>query len=366
MIEVSEVCVGVEEEALVLEVLRSGRLAQGPMVERFEAGFATVVGVRHAVAVSSGTAALVLALQAAGVGPGSEVVTSPFTFAATLNAALHVGATVRFADIRLDDFTVDPVAMERRLGARTAVLMPVHLYGHASDMAAVSRLAEQHGALVVEDAAQAHGATIDGRPVGSFGVGCFSFYATKNVTTGEGGMVTTDDDDIADRVRLLRNQGMRERYRYEVPGHNFRLTELQAAVGVAQLGRLEELTEHRQENARRLTEGLGDIPGLVTPTVRPGVRHVFHQYTVRITEEARCSRDDVAAALGRRGIGSGVYYPTPVFDHPCYRQDDRVRVDPVPNTEQACREVLSLPVHPGVTTRGLDAIVRAVRDLLAT
>lgn len=365
MIPVSEVRLGAEEEQLVLQVLRSGRLAQGPMVERFEAAFASLVGVRHAVAVGSGTAALVLALEAAGVGPGDEVVTSPFTFAATLNAALAVGATVRFADIGLDDFTLDPDAAAAQVGPRTAALLPVHLYGQPCDMAAVTRTAASADALVVEDAAQAHGAAVDGRPVGSFGVGCFSFYATKNVTTGEGGMVTTDDDALADRVRLLRNQGMRARYAYEMPGHNHRLTELQAAVGLPQLARLQASTERRQENACRLSEGLGDVEGLMTPTVRSGVTHVFHQYTVRVTAEARASRDDLVAALDRRGVGSGVYYPRPVFDYPCYRGHPGVRVDAVPNAERAGAEVLSLPVHPGIGPDEIDIVVEAVRDVLA-
>jgi perosamine synthetase len=348
VIGISKVELGEEEEALVLQVLRSGQLAQGPMVERLEAAFASAVGVGHAV----------------GVGPGDEVVTSPFTFAATLNAVLEAGASVRFADIRLDDFTLDPALVAEQLNDDTAALVPVHLYGQPADMPALVELIAERGVAVVEDAAQALGAEVDGRRVGSFGIGCFSLYATKNVTTGEGGMVATDDDGVADTIRVLRNQGMRRRYQYERPGHNYRLTDLQAAVGIPQMARLHELTKRRQENAARLSQGLGDIPGLVTPAVQPGRTHVFHQYTVRVTEEARLSRDDLATALAARGIATGVYYPRLAFDHPCYRDDSRVHIGPVPNAERACREVLSLPVHPALTADDVDTVVAAARDLL--
>ena len=231
-----------DAEPLVLEVLRSGALAQGPVVERLERAFAEVVGVRHAVAVNNGTTALVAALQVLGLRPGDEVVTSPFTFAATLNAILEAGATARFADIDEADFAIDPAAVEAVVGDRTAVLMPVHLYGQTADMGPLTAIARRHGLHVVEDAAQAHGAAYEGRGAGSFGLGCFSFYATKNLTTGEGGMITTSDDALADRLRVLRNQGMRERYRYELAGHNYRMTDLHAAVGLPQVARTAEQT----------------------------------------------------------------------------------------------------------------------------
>ncbi len=249
-IPISTVRLGADEERLVLEVLRSGHLAQGPMVARLEAGFADVARVRHVVAVSSGTTALVAALQALEVGPGQEVVTSPFTFVATLNAILEVGAAPRFADISLRDFCMDPERVADACTSRTRVLMPVHLYGQPADMGRLVPIAQERSIAVVEDAAQAHGAELDGRAVGSFGLGCFSLYATKNVTTGEGGLVTTDDEALADRLRLLRNQGMRNRYEYEVPGHNYRLTDLQAAVGIPQLERLATTTSARVNRTR--------------------------------------------------------------------------------------------------------------------
>lgn len=362
MIRLSPVALGPEEERLVLEVLRSGRLAQGPMVERLEDAFRDLCGVREAVAVSNGTVALVAALQGLGIGPGDEVVTSPFTFAASLNAILEVGATARFADIG-GDFTIDPDAVEAAVGPGTAAIMPVHLYGLPARMARIRSIAESHGLAIVEDAAQAHGARVGDRAAGSFGAGCFSLYATKNVTAGEGGVITTDDAALADRLRVLGNQGMRERYRYEVAGHNYRMTELQAAVALPQLARLAESNERRRRNAERLTQGLGKVPGLMTPEVDPGRTHVFHQYTVRVTEDAPWDRDRLAAELARLGVETGVYYPRAVYDYDCYRTHPEVRVEPMPRAEAAAREVLSLPVHPGLSDEDLDRIVDAVRGL---
>jgi dTDP-4-amino-4,6-dideoxygalactose transaminase len=356
------VLLGSEEERLVLEVLRSGRLAQGPMVERLENGFRDLCGVREAVAVSNGTVALVAALESLGIGPGDEVVTSPFTFAASLNAILEVGATARFADIG-EDFTIDPHAIQRAVGSRTVAIMPVHLYGLPARMDRISSIAEEHGLAIVEDAAQAHGASFAGRAVGSFGAGCFSLYATKNVTAGEGGVITTDDTGLADRLRVLRNQGMRERYRYEVPGHNYRMTELQAAVALPQLARLQEANQRRRQNAQRLTSGLDDVPGIRTPRPDPESTHAFHQYTVRVTEEAPWDRDRLSNGLARLGVESCVYYPRAVYDYDCYRSHAGVRIEAMPKAEAAGREVLSLPVHPGLSDEDLDRIVDAVRGL---
>ena len=351
-----------DAEPLVLEVIRSGVLAQGPMVQRLEEAFAGVVGVRHAVAVNNGTTALVAALQVLDLEPGDEVVTSPFTFAATLNAVLEAGATVRFADIREEDFAVDPALVAARVGERTRVLLPVHLYGQTADMGPITELARERGLHVVEDAAQAHGAAYGGRAAGSFGTGCFSFYATKNLTTGEGGMVTTDDDGVADRLRLLRNQGMRQRYRYEVPGHNWRMTDLQAAVGLPQVGRLGEIVARRAVNAGRLSAGLGDVPGLTVPRELLGRSHVWHQYTVLL--DGAVDRDRVVADLAAAGVGAGVYYPRTVFDHDCYRDHPRVVVEEVPVAESVARRCLSLPVHQHLTDEHLDTIVTAVHRAL--
>ncbi len=364
MIPVSSVVIPPETEELVGQVLRSGMLAQGPMVKRFEDEFAKLVGVRHAVAVNNGTTALVASLQVLDLEPGDEVLTSPFTFVATLNAILEAGATAVFADIRADDFCLDPAAAKQAIGARTKVLMPVHLYGQCADMDAFAPLAQEHGLHLVEDAAQAHGATIGERRAGSFGLGCFSFYGTKNVTTGEGGMITTDDDELADRLRVLRNQGMRERYVYEVAGHNYRLTDLQAALAIPQLARIAETTAARQANADRLIAGLSDVAGLRVPRQLPGRSHVWHQFTVQVTDTAPIDRDEFIAKLGERGVGSGIYYPRLVFDYDCYRGNPQVAAADVPVAEAITRSVVSLPVHPKVSSDDVDTIVATVRDLM--
>ena len=365
MIPITTVRLGSEEETLVLEVLRSGQLAQGAYVERFERRFAEIHGVEHAVAVNNGTTALVVALEALGVGPGDEVVTTPFTFVATLNAILEAGATARFADID-DDYNVRPDAMAALVTDATRVLLPVHLYGYPADMPAIMEVAAARGLDVVEDSAQAVGAMFGDRAVGSFGVGTFSLYATKNLTTGEGGMVTTNDDRVADRVRILRNQGMRQRYQYEVPGHNYRLTNLAAAVGLPQLDRLEASTAARVENARRLRADLSDIPGLVLPPEpMAGRTHVYHQFTIRITDAASISRDEFVTQLNERGVGAGVYYPRNVFDYECYRSHPRVVIDPVPNATRIADEVVSLPVHPYLSDEDLGTISRTIREVLS-
>ncbi|MGI8682210.1 MAG: DegT/DnrJ/EryC1/StrS family aminotransferase [Mycobacteriales bacterium] len=351
-------------EGLVLEVLASGMLAQGPKVRRFEEEFAELTGVRHGVAVNNGTTALVAALQVLDLRPGDEVVTSPFTFVATLNAILEAGATAVFADIREEDFCVDPNAVEAAVGPRTRVLMPVHLYGQCADMAAVTAIAQRHGLHVVEDAAQAHAATVCGRRAGSFGLGCFSFYGTKNVTTGEGGMITTDDDSLADRLRVLRNQGMRERYVYEVAGHNYRMTELQAAIALPQLARLEQTTARRRANAARLIEALSGIAGLRVPGQLPGRGHVWHQFTVLVTEESPVTRDEFAERLRKRGVGCGIYYPRVVFDYDCYRDSPRVRASDVPVATAAAARAVSLPVHPRLTEDDLGTVIDVVREVL--
>jgi perosamine synthetase len=363
MIPITTVRFGPEEEALVLEVLRSGQLAQGAYVERFEREFAEMHEVKHAVAVNNGTTALVVAMEALGIGPGDEVITSPFTFVATLNAILEAGATARFADIG-PDYNVQPEGMASLVNQKTRALAPVHLYGYMADMRPIMSLASQHDLHVIEDAAQAVAAMYEGRPAGSFGVGCFSLYATKNLTTGEGGVVTTNDDSVADRLKLLRNQGMRQRYQYEVAGHNYRLTNLAAAVGIPQLGRIHEATARRQYNASRLREGLRDVGGLELPPAPATNRtHVYHQFTIRVTQEAPKGRDEIVEGLTSRGIGCGVYYPKVVYDYECYRNDPRVVQDPVPNALRTASEALSLPVHPFLTESDLDVIIDGVREV---
>jgi perosamine synthetase len=363
-ISISAIDLDDEAEQLVLEVIRSGHLVQGPMVERLESAFTELCGTRHAVAVSSGTTALVAAMEALGIGSGDEVITSPFTFVATINAVLEAGATVRLADIDPVSYTILPGEIEQRLTDRTRAVVPVHLYGHPADMGGVASAIGSTDVAVVEDAAQALGATEGGRPVGSFGLGCFSLYATKNVTTGEGGMVTTHDDRLADRLRLLRNQGMRARYEYELPGHNYRLTDLQAALALPQMRRQPDRSAMRRRNAARLTAGLAGVPGIVTPTIRDGATHAFHQFTVRVTSDARLPRDELSSALHAEGIETAIYYPKPIHAYDCYRNHPFVHVERMPAAERAAAEVLSLPVHPLLSDDDIDRVTETVRKLL--
>ena len=363
MIPVSQVIVGDDEERGVLEVLRSGALAQGEKVAQLEDAFAAAHDVAHAVAVSNGTVALSAALRALGIGPGDEVITTAFSFNATLNSILETGATARFADIR-DDFTIDPEAMAALVNSRTAALLPVHLYGLPADMIAITTLAARHGLAIVEDAAQAHGAACRGRSVGTFGIGTFSLYGTKNITCGEGGLVTTDDDEIARTLRLLRNQGMRARYDYELPGYNWRLTDLQAAVALPQVNRLKEITAVRNANASSLTAGLTGTPGLLLPAVPAGRSHVWHQYTVRVNADAPVGREEFCARLTGAGVGHGIYYPKLMHDYPCYQDNPRVVLDDTPRARLISAQVVSLPVHPSLNATSLARVVDAAKEAI--
>lgn len=353
MIPAAAPIIGEEERAEVDRVLRSGMLAQGPEVASFEQEFRGVVGGAECVAVNSGTAALHLGLIAAGVRSGDEIIVPSFTFAATGNAVALAGATPVFADIEPTYFCLNPEAVEAAITDKTVGIMPVHLYGHPANMTDLRAIAEQHGLALYEDAAQAHGATWEGERVGTFGrFGAFSFYPTKNMTSGEGGMVTTGDGSLARGIRLLRNQGMERRYENEVVGFNARMTDVHAAIGRVQLRKLEEWTKARQANAAYLSTHLR---GVVVPAVAPSATHVYHQYTIRV--EASC-RDDFVKSLADMGVGSGVYYPIPTHRLPSFG----LNLD-LPETERAAREVISLPVHPKLSMLDLEMIVEAVNQI---
>lgn len=350
MISAAAPIIGDDERAAVDRVLRSGMLAQGPEVAAFETEFSPVAGGVECIAVNSGTSALHMGLIAAGVKAGDEVIVPSFTFAATGNSVALAGATPVFVDIDPDSFCVDPKAVEAAITPRTVGIMPVHLYGHPADMTAITEIAKQHGLAVFEDAAQAHAASLNGKAVGSFGAfGAFSFYPTKNMTSGEGGMVTTSDAGLARRVRLLRNQGMERRYENELVGFNTRMTDVHAAIGRVQLGKLADWTATRQANAAFLDANLRNV---VVPPVAPGAVHVYHQYTVRVPG---AERDRIVSELADRGVGSGVYYPIPTHRLPSFG----LEVD-LPETERAGREVISLPVHPKLTQDDLSTIVETV------
>jgi dTDP-4-amino-4,6-dideoxygalactose transaminase/acetyltransferase-like isoleucine patch superfamily enzyme len=362
-ITLAKVVLGVEEEQAVLAVLRSGQLAAGERVAELERSFARVHDATHAIAVSNGTVALVAALRAHDIGPGDEVITTPLTFVATLNAILEVGATARFADVA-EDLTLDPAALSALITPRTRAVLPVHLYGLPAAMPQISDVARQHGLAVIEDAAQAIGARVAGAPVGSGATATFSLYATKNITCGEGGIITTDDDQIAERLRLLRNQGMRERYEYAMPGSNYRLTDLQAAIAGVQLRRLDAIQADRARHATLLSAGLAGLPGLILPAAPAGRLHAWHQYTVQVTAEARLDRDQLRKSLDAAGIDAVAYYPKLVHDYPCYRGLPQVAGDQTPRAEIAAQQVLSLPVHPALAGADITRIVSCLREAL--
>ena len=350
-VELAKPLIGPDEEAAVLRVLRSGGLAQGPEVAAFEEEFSELVEGRHCIAVNSGTSALHLALIALGVGPGDEVVVPSFTFAATANAVRLVGAVPVFADIRSDDFCLDPAAVKAAITDRTRAVVPVHLYGHPAPMPELAALAQERGLLLIEDAAQAHAAAVDGRPAGAWGdAACFSFYPTKNMTAGEGGLVVTPYAGIARTLRLLRNQGMEKRYENEIVGFNLRMTDIAAAIGRVQLRKLADWTVTRRRHAALLSQ---ELAGVVVPTEAATATHVYHQYTVRSAD-----RDALQAHLAERGVGSGVYYPVPVHRLPAFVGSDA----DLPTTELASREVLSLPVGPHLRTADVEKVVAAVNS----
>jgi len=358
MIPISRPHIDERAEKLVLEVLRSGQLARGELTAQLEQRFRDVSGCAEALAVSSGTAALELAMETV-IRPGDVVVTTPFTFVATINAALRSQAVVRFVDIG-EDFNIDPELLADALDDRVRVILPVHLYGRPCEMTAVAAAAREYGATIIEDAAQAIGAESGGQPVGSWGIGCFSLYATKNVTSGEGGVITTNDVEQAQQLRILANQGMSSQYHYTTAGTNRRMTDIHAAIALPQLDDLPDLIAARRRNSQRMTTLLADIPGLITPEDHPG--HVYHQYTVRVTPEASTTRDQLREHLGSASIATGVYYPRVVFDYECFLSHPGVEVSPVPNARRAASEVLSLPVHPDLTDSDLDRIGQATRE----
>jgi dTDP-4-amino-4,6-dideoxygalactose transaminase len=351
MIPIARPQMGEEEKERVWDAMASGSLAQGPRVREFEEAFAAMVGAGHAVATSSGTTALHLALLGYGVGEGDEVITVPFTFIASANSILYTGARPVFVDIDERDFTMDPAQIEAAVTARTRAIMPVSLYGQPADLPAIAEIADRHGLAVVEDAAQAHGAAVDGRKSGTWGAGTFSFYPTKNMTTGEGGMVTTDDAELAERIRLLREHGMKVRYHHDIVGYNFRMTDIAAAIGLAQLPKLAGYNDRRRAIAARYD---AELRGVITPFVRPGVTHVYHQYTIRVNE-----RDAFAERLKERGVGSAIYYPIPV-----HRQKPFLALGygdgSYPVTDRLTAEVLSIPVHPALSDDEVAEVIAAV------
>lgn len=358
MIPIAKPFIGDEEINEVESVLRSGFIAQGPKVAEFEEKFANYIGTRHAVATSSGTTALHVALLCAGIGKDDEVITTPFSFAATANSVLYAGAKPVFVDIEPETYNINPELIEEAITDKTKAIIPVHLYGQPADMGSINKIAKNHDLKIIEDAAQAHGAVYNGINVGLWGdMACFSFYPTKNITTGEGGIITTNNNEFDHDARALRAHGESERYQHVILGYNFRMTDIAAAIGVVQLKRLDGFNEKRIENAEYLTEHVRYIDGIEPPFVQDGVKHVFHQYTIRV---GNGKRDELRNFLNNEGIGTGIHYPKPIYRQKLY--ENLGFTANCLEAEKAAEEVLSIPVNPELSARDLGKIVSVLED----
>lgn len=358
IIKVNAPFVGEDEIQAVSEVIKSGMLAHGSVVEKFEREFAKYLGVPYLLTVSNGTIALYVTLKALGVGRNDEVIVPDFTFFATASTVVLAGATPVFADIDLETYTLNPASVEELITDRTKAIVVVHLYGHPAKMDEILRIAREHGLYVIEDCAQSHGAEYRGVKTGSIGdIGAFSFYATKNLTMGEGGAISTKSKDVADFVRLYRNHGQRKRYYHEVIGWNFRITNIQAAIGLQQLRKLDQMNSRRREIARLYRDELSSIKSLRLPVEKLWAKHVYHQFTVWV--EGDGARDRLAEYLREHGVQVGIHYPRPLHAQPALRKYFRT---PCPNAENASTHVLSLPMHPGLSDEDVLTVTKLVKE----
>ena len=361
MISIVKPSIDDQEVENVVRVLRSGMLASGKVVNNFENAFAEYVGTTHAVTTTSGTTALDIALKAINIKNGDEVIVPDFTFNATANAVLFQDAKPIFADVDEEIFCIDCTDVLEKISSKTRAIIGVHLFGHPFNLNAMQEICEDHNIFLIEDCAQAHGAEYKGGKIGSFGtVGCFSFYATKNMTTGEGGMVTTDDTEMDDKLRLLINHGQSHKYSHTSLGYNYRMTDIQAAIGVAQLSKLDEFNKKRIHNAEYLNNHL-NVP-IKTPCKEKGIKHVYHQYVIKIEEDFSMDRDEFVRYLSDNGIGSAVHYPLPVHKQPLY-QGLGYDQNQCPNATRLSEIVLSLPVHPSVTDDDLKHICNVINEV---
>ena len=366
MISINAPQIGKEEIEAVVKVMKSGvltsSLGAGPKVTEFENAFARFVKAKHAVALNSGTAALHSALVAAGIKAGDEVILPSFTFVATAEVVVFNRAKPVFADINPDTYTVSPKAVEKAVTKKTKAMMPVDLYGMPADMQPIKEIADKHGLKIIEDAAQAHGASYKGKPAGAFAdAACWSFYGSKNMTTGEGGMITTNNGEIAEMPRYIRSHGEKKKYQSLMLGHNYHMPEIAAAIGVEQLKKLPKFVARRRQNAKRLTENLEKAKGLQLPSEPEGFKCCWYLYTVRLKNAKSERRDDVVEKLKQKGIDAFICYRNPIHLMPYYRKFGRYRL---PETEKASKQVFSLPVHPGVTAKQIDYISDSVLPLV--
>jgi len=362
LIKVADPVIGEEEINAVVETMRSGIIAQGPRVQAFEEAFAAYCGTKYAVAVNSGTAAIHAALYAAGVGPGDEVITVPFSFIATINPILMVGAKPVLVDIEPTHFCIDTSKIEAAITEKTKAIIPVHLYGQPCKVEELQAIAKKHNIIVIEDACQAVGADYQGSKTGSLGdMGCFSLYATKNIMCGEGGVVTTNSEAFVATMKQFRQHGMSAQYEYVDVGYNYRMMDLQAAIASEQLKKVDQFNGARQKNAELLSSGLAGVKGLVLPTIDPEGSHVWHQYTIRLTDEFPMTRDELHEALKAKNIITGAYYPKPLHSF-AHIQKHGYKIGDFPVAETAASQVLSLPVHAKLSTEDIQRIVDEVKQ----
>lgn len=362
-IPIAKPLIGDDEIDAVVRVLKSGMLAHGSEVEAFEEEFAEYLGAKHGIAVANGTAALDVALKALKIKPGYEIITTPFTFISSATSILFQGARPVFADIDPKTYNLDPDEVLEKITPKTRGILVVHLYGQPVDVKAFKEISEDHDLYLIEDCAQAHGAEFEGRKVGTFGdIAAFSFYPTKNMTTGEGGMVVTNNDELARRAKLIRSHGQAEKYLHVELGYNLRTTNIAGAIGRIQLRKLDEWNRKRNTNAEKLSRGIEKIKGLTPPYVDPRVYHVFHQYVIRVEEEFPLERDVLMSKLREMGIGTAVHYPMPLHWQPLFQKLGYDK-ECCPNAIEASKRVLSLPVHPGVGDDDIDYILTAIRSL---
>jgi dTDP-4-amino-4,6-dideoxygalactose transaminase len=370
MIPINRPIFNQEEKDEVQKVLDSGivtnRLGEGPMNKAFQDELAEFIGVKRVLTVSSGTAALHSALLAAGVKNGDEVIVPPFTFVATANVALLAGGKPVFADIEPKTYTLDPSKFKKAITKKTKAVIPVHLYGHPADMDPIMEVAEEKGVHVIEDCAQSIGAEYKGKKTGSIGhMGCYSFYASKNITTGEGGAVTTNDDELAEKVWMIRRHGEKEEYQCQMLGHNYRMPEIEAAIGRVQLRKLPSFMEARTKNAKALTEGLSDLTAIELPIIREWAKHAWYLYTTRVRKQkSPVQRNDLMKQLSEHGITAAAYYESPIHLSPYYAKIFKYKKGDFPESEEAADEVMSIPCHPAVTDEDMAKILETLSTLL--
>ncbi len=367
MIPINMPQIGEEEVEAVVKVLRSGMLTSGlgagPMVTAFEKSFAQFAGVKHAIAVNTGTAALHSAIVAVGINQGDEVILPSFTFVATAEAVVLAGGKPVFTDIDAETYNLSPSAAEKSITKKTKAILPVDLYGFSADMKPIREIAEKHELALIEDAAQAHGATCAGKPAGSFAdAACWSLYASKNITAGEGGVITTNNDQIAETLRMIRTHGEKAKYASLILGYNYRMSEIQAAIGNVQLEKLPSFLAKRRQNAQQLTKILEKNSRLILPCESKDRKHCWYLYTARLKDGTESERNKIVDELRKKGVGAEVYYFNPVHQMPFYREN--FGSAKLPETDKASKQVFSLPIHPGVTVEQVDYIGKTLLSLL--